>query len=161
SLISSQYGDIDAPLFWETPITYRFKRCAQPTVDGDNETDWEWECDQRGKAAPFSFTVAAYEDDGPGAFQNECWTDQVYRGPDGRYTDLRPPDYQFCLEEEGRAELIGKRKVELSLNDLSSLGAPGAWLEKDVELQGGCDATKAPCNSDGAPHYRLTYVVTR
>jgi hypothetical protein len=157
SLISSQYDEIDAPLFWDTPKRYLFVRCAQPAVDGDNETNWEWECDQKGKAPPFSFTIAAYEDDGP--WGDDCWTDQLYRGPDGQYTDLYPANYQFCLESEGRAELIGKKKVELSLDDLNSL-AVGAEVARDVELEG-CDATKTGCNSGGAPHYRLTYVITR
>src|SRR4029078_8296140 len=53
ALISSEYGSVDSD-----GLARRFKRCAQRAVDGDNESDWEWECDQKGKAAPFSFTVA-------------------------------------------------------------------------------------------------------
>ena len=156
ALISSEYGSVDSD-----GLARMFKRCAQPAVDGDNETDWEWECDQKGKAAPFSFTVAAYEDDGPRIFSNDCWTDQVYRGADGRLTDLYPPDQHFCIESEGRAELIGKAKVELKLEDLDELRAPGQSFLKSFHLIGGCDSTSSPCSSGGEPNYLVFYEVKR
>jgi hypothetical protein len=159
AMISSEYGNLDS---YERIFLYRFKRCAQPAVDGDNETDWEWECDQKGKAAPFSFTVAAYEDDGPRPiFWNDCWTDSSYRGADGRYTDLRPPDYGFCIESDGRAELIGKTKVELKLEDLTELQSPGQSFSRTINLIGGCDDTLATCGSSGGPHYEIRYEVKR
>lgn len=155
ALKSSEYGNVDSG-----GLNSRFKRCAQPAVDGDDETDWEWECDQKGKAAPFSFTVAAYEDDGPRLFSNDCWTDQVHRGVDGRLTDLYPPDMDFCIESEGRAELIGKRKVELTLEDLDELQT-GQSSTKSFHLTGGCDSTRSGCNSGDEPDYLFYYEVKR
>lgn len=35
ALLSSWYGNVDSPVF------YRFKRCAQPAVDGDGVYDHE------------------------------------------------------------------------------------------------------------------------
>lgn len=155
ALISSEYGDIDSD-----GLAYRFERCAQPAVDDDNKTDWEWECDQKGKAAPFSFTIAAYEDDGP-TFQNDCAADQVYRRPDGRYTDLYPPNTDFCIEGEGRAEFIGKARVDLKLEDLDELHAPGQSFLRSFHLIGGCDSSDGPCSSGGEPDYVLFYEVKR
>ena len=154
ALISSEYGNVDEG------VPQRFIRCAQPAVDGDNETDGEWECDQKGKAPPFSFTVAAHETDGHVAFTNDCYTDQVYRGADGRYTDLYPPDHRFCTEER-EDELIAKAKVDFKLEDLAELTAPGQALDRSAGLIGGCDSTEGPCSSGGAPHYILTYQVRR
>jgi hypothetical protein len=156
ALISSEYGDIDS-----YGLAYRFKRCAQPAADGDNETDWEWECDQNGKAAPLSFTISAYEDDGPRAFHNDCWADQIYRRPDGQFTDLYPPNQHFCIESEGRGEFIGKAKVEFKLEDLDELRAAGQSFNKSVHLIGGCDSSNSPCSSGGEPDYLFFYKVTR
>jgi hypothetical protein len=164
SVISSEYEELDSsyvPLAGDlSPIPYGFDRCAQPAVDNDNETDWKWECDPKGKAAPFSFTVAAYETDGN--LFSSCYTDQVYRRPDGQYTDLRRPDFDFCIEEEDRAELIGKENVELTLNDLAELQEPGQLVYKDVVLRGGCDGTEGSCAGEGGgPHYGMRYEVKR
>ena len=41
ALFSSEYGNVDS-----RSEVYRFKRCAQPAVDGDGVYDQEWECDQ-------------------------------------------------------------------------------------------------------------------
>jgi hypothetical protein len=155
SLRSSEYGNVDSDRLFR-----RFKRCAQPAVDGDDETDAEWECDQKGKAAPFSFTVSAYEDDGPGLFSNDCYWDQVHRGVDGRFTDLYPPDELFCIEIEGRAVLIGKAKVELTLEDLDELQT-GQSLSKSFHLIGGCDSTHTGCSTGGEPDYLFIYQVKR
>lgn len=68
ALLSSVYGDLDSsyvPFAGDlSPVPYTFKRCAQPAVDGDSDYDSEWECDRSGKAAPLSFTIAAWERDG-------------------------------------------------------------------------------------------------
>ena len=120
------------------PLIYRFKRCAQPAVDGDILYDQEWECDQRGKAAPFSFTVAAYEDDGDAFLSGFCRENLV--GADWRGPDILPPLQFFCVE--GRGELIGKKKVELKLEDLSELRSPGQSFLRSIELYGGCDNTE-------------------
>jgi hypothetical protein len=54
ALLSSLYGDLDSTKgFFDASVPdYRLERCALPAVDGDSEYDHEWECDQKGKAAP-------------------------------------------------------------------------------------------------------------
>jgi hypothetical protein len=150
ALLSSEYGNLDSPLF------YRFKRCPQPAVDGDGIYDHEWECDPRGKAPPFSFTVAAYEDDGDLPFTGFC--SENIPVVNGRDTDIFSPTATFCVEDRG--ELIGKSKVELSLEDLSELQAPGQSLKRAIDLIGGCDATQATCGG-GGPYYVIRYEVKR
>ena len=61
----------------------------------------------------------------------ECWVEQIYQRPDGRYTDPRPPNSHFCLEDYDRAELIGKTRVEIKVEDedLATLTAPGQSFE--------------------------------
>ncbi len=156
ALFSSEYN-VDS-----RPEVYRFKRCAQPAVDGDSVYDHEWECDQRGKAPPFSFTVAAYEDDGVSFVRSfvlgEFCAENI-AGVDERGPDIWPPLTEFCVEDRG--ELIGKRKVELSLEDLSELRAPGQSFLRGFQLTGGCDATETECNSGGAPDYAISYEVKR
>ncbi|MGD9501460.1 MAG: hypothetical protein AB7V40_03110, partial [Methyloceanibacter sp.] len=159
SLHSSQYGNLDSPsFFYDTPIPHRFKRCAVPAVDGDNDADREWECDQKGKTPPFSFTIAAYEFDPIGG-NSDCLSDLIHRGADGRYTDLYPPDYIFCAEQ--RDELIGKIKIEIKSDDLAMLQSPGDEVRKEVDLVGGCDSTKIDTCGDDAPLYRLRYAIRR
>jgi hypothetical protein len=163
ALVSELYGDLDSPYlpFVEdpSPIPYRFKRCAVPAVDGDSEFDYEWECDQKGKAAPLSFTIAAWEDDGDIPFTGFCH-DNPGLNPDPVARDIWRPDQHFCVEDRG--EFIGKRKVEFKLEDLTELQSPGQRTEtKEVDLGGGCDFTKVSACDDSAPHYRLRYSVRR
>ena len=153
ALLSSWYGNVDSPVF------YRFKRCAQPAVDGDGVYDHEWECDQRGKAPPFSFTVAAYEDDGYLPFIGISFCAPNIPVVDGRETDIFPPTSPFCVEDRG--ELIGKSKVELKLEDLSELRVPGQSFLRNIDLIGGCDTTQTTCGSGGGPHYVIRYEVKR
>ncbi len=153
ALFSSLYGDVDSDDF-----PARFDRCAQPAVDGDSNYDHEWECDQAGKAPPFSFTVAAYEDDGDYPFTGFC-AENLADAPDPRGPDIWRRDAPFCVEDRG--ELIGKRKVELELGDLSELSAPGQFFYRNVDLAGGCDGTERACPDGGSPHYWLRYEVKR
>lgn len=163
ALLSSTYGDLDSsyvPIAGDlSPLAYRFKRCAQPAVDGDSDYDHEWECDQSGKAPPLSFTIAAWEDDGE-SWPSICTTN-IPLPPDPRASgpDIWPPNKSFCVEDRG--ELIGKTKVELKLEDLGDLDTPGDSFLNEIDLIGGCDASEGPCSSGGSPHYRLRYVVTR
>ena len=93
ALLSSWYGNVDS-----NRGAHRFKRCAQPAVDGDGVYDHEWECDQGGKAPPFSFTVAAYEDDGD-TWSGFC-ADAPYRyDPSPDIWD--PANRPFCVESRG------------------------------------------------------------
>jgi hypothetical protein len=129
-------------------------------ADGDSDYDHEWECDQTGKAAPLSFTIAAWEDDGELPFTGFC-------GDNLQTIDERGPDIlrttaSFCVEDRG--ELIGKQKIEFSLDELnamSELQTPGGHANKQIDLVSGCDATEGFCDKDGAPHYRLRYSVRR
>jgi hypothetical protein len=57
--------------------------------------------------------------------------------------------------------LIGKRKVEIKLEDLAELTAAGQSREGMVDLEGGCDFTQINTCGDSAPHYRLWYRVKR
>jgi hypothetical protein len=58
--------------------------------------------------------------------------------------------------------LIGKDKVELTLEDLGQLQAPGQTYERSVNLKAGCDfTTNENCDTSGGPHYRLRYQVKR
>jgi hypothetical protein len=100
ALLSSLYGDLDSP-FYEglSPIRNRFKRCAQPAVDGDSVFDNEWECDQAGKAPPFSFTVAAWEDDGDAFLEGFCG--ENIRDNDERGPDLFPPSTRSASKTVG------------------------------------------------------------
>jgi hypothetical protein len=50
--------------------------------------------------------------------------------------------------------------VELSLEDLSELQAPGQSLVREIGLYGGCDNTESECGG-GAPHYVIRYEVKR
>jgi hypothetical protein len=152
ALLSSWYGNVDS-----NRLAHRFIRCAQPAVDGDGVYDHEWECDQGGKAPPFSLTVAAYEDDGDYPFTGFCA--ENIPTVNGRDSDIFPPSATFCVE--GRGELIGKGKVELKLEDLNDLVAPGQSFDRTIDLIGGCDSTETPCSSGGAPHYTVRYVVKR
>ena len=162
ALLSSEYSNLDSsyvPFAGDlSPIPHRFKRCAQPAVDGDSDYDHEWECDQAGKAPPFSFTVAAYEDDGDYPFTGFC-AENLANAPNPQGPDIWHPDTGFCVEDRG--ELIGKRSVELKLDDLSELTAPGQSLVREIDLGGGCDFTQVSACDDSAPHYRLRYVVKR
>ena len=110
----------------------------------------------RGRAPPFSFTVAAYEDDGDAFLSGFCSENLV--GVDWRGPDILPPLQFFCVE--GRGELIGKKKVELKLEDLSELRSPGQSFLRSIELYGGCDNTEFEC-SGGGPHYEISYEVKR
>jgi hypothetical protein len=152
TLFSLWYGNLDSPLF------YRFDRCAQPAVDGDSDLDHEWECDPKGKAPPFSFTVAAYEDDDvQWPFTGFCSDNRPVinqRGP-----DIFAPNAGICVEDRG--ELIGKEKVELTLDDLAELQEPGQFVYKDIELRGGCDGTEGSCDGEGGPHYSIRYEIKR
>lgn len=155
ALLSSVYGDIDSSYVFPTgdgsPIAYRFKRCALPAVDGDNEYDNEWECDQSGKAPPLSFTIEAWERDGSPF--DIC-------AENGVGADLWPPATSFCAEDDG--ELIGKSKVEVKMEDLSGLQSPGQTSEvKEIDLVGGCDFTKIDSCGSTAPHYVVRYTVKR
>lgn len=147
ALLSSEY-EADSQLF------YDFDRCAQPAVDGDGGYNHNWQCDPGGKAAPLSFTVAAWEDDGDPIFTGFC--SENLREADG---DFFPPTEPFCVE--GRGELIGKKKVELTLEDLSELQV-GQFTYKDIRLIDGCDQTAAgTCSGSGAPHYSIRYEIKR
>ena len=150
ALRSTLYGNLDSPLY------YRFKRCPQPAIDEDGVYDHEWECDQRGKAPPFSFTVAAYEDDGFGLFS---FCGESIPIVNGRDSDIFPPNASFCVESRG--ELIGKSKVELNVEDLDELRSPGQSFPRDIHLTGGCDASESSCASGGSPHYVIYYEVKR
>lgn len=159
ALLSSLYGDLDSTKgFFDVSVSrYGFKRCALPAVDSDSVYDHEWECDQKGKAAPLSFTIAAWEDD------DDTWpafcSEQTTHHPDPRAPDMWLPNAPFCVEDRG--ELIGKRKVEIKLEDLAELTAAGQSREGMVDLEGGCDFTQINTCGDSAPHYRLWYRVKR
>jgi hypothetical protein len=161
ALLSPLYGDLDSfkGIIDVVIPTYRFARCAQPAVDGDSDYDNEWECDQRGKALPLSFTIEAWEDDGPW-WPNIC-AENPASPPDPRASgpDLWPPNKHFCVQDTG--SLIGKRKVELKVEDLAELTAPGQSRSGVVTLEGGCDFTAIPVCDDDAPRYRLFFTVTR
>jgi hypothetical protein len=163
ALVTSEYDEADSgyqpwPFDDTSPIPYEFKRCAVPARDVDLDYDHNWECDRNGKAAPLSFTIAAWENDGDLPFTGFC-AQNLSEVVDRRAPDIWLPNASFCVE--GRGELIGKKKVELSLEDLSELQQSGQSFTREVDLVGGCDATKTACNSGGAPHYRLRYVVKR
>jgi hypothetical protein len=156
ALKSALYGNVDSES--TSVINYRFRRCAQPAVDGDGVYDHEWECDQGGKAPPFSFTVAAYEDDGDYPFTGFCAENIPI--VNGRESDIFPPTATFCVEDRG--ELIGKKTVELVGEDLEEeLQSPGQYVDKEVDLIGGCDFTEVNDCGGSAPHYRLRYQVRR
>jgi hypothetical protein len=58
--------------------------------------------------------------------------------------------------------LIGKARVELKLEDLSELQAPGQSFVKEIVLKGGCDGTQTACNvAATAPHYIVRYEIKR
>jgi hypothetical protein len=141
-----------------SPIPYEFKRCAQPAIDGDSSYDHEWQCDQRGKAPPLSFTIAAWETDGSPIFTGTCG-DNPFFNPDPIAKDLWRPDHEFCVEGDG--ELIGKVKLEFKIEDLNELQSPGQKVVKEVDLQAGCDFTEMDDCGGSAPHYRLRYLIKR
>jgi hypothetical protein len=154
ALLTSTYEDVDSPAFWENQQFYLVERCALPAVDVGGY-DHNWECDQTGKAAPLSFTIAAWEDDGDIIFTGFCSNQPV----DAPSPDIWLPGKSFCVEDRG--ELIGKVKIEFKTEDLNDLQSPGQYVDKEIDLTGGCDLTKIDTCGDSAPHYRLRYRVTR
>jgi hypothetical protein len=153
ALFSSLIGNVDE----NVPQT--LERCIQPAVDADIRYNHEWECDERGKAPPFSFTIAAYEDgdDQPLWPFSFCGDNlQVF---DERGPDIFRPTATFCIEEYG--DFIGKEKVELKLEDLDELREPGQSFLRSIHLIGGCDASERPCSSGGSPDYLVFYEVRR
>ena len=145
-----EYGNINSD-----GTVHKFKpreECIAPAVDNDGAGNHVWQCGNEGVPGPISFTVGAYEQDEK--LIGFC----VTAGP----SDLFPADFVAC-EEKDPNDLIGKEKVEISLNTLlDKLRQVGQSFTDSVDLHGGCDNTTSSCPfTAGQEHYKFIYSVTR
>jgi hypothetical protein len=117
TLIGKRYGNIDSDgdeHAFEDEIS-----CIAPAIDNDGY-NFAWQCSSEGIAAPISFVIGAYEQDGDliqsiidifGGWSAEQSTET---------SDLHNPNNTILKEEIYPNHLIGKDDVKYSLADLLS-----------------------------------------
>jgi hypothetical protein len=146
AMSTEEFGSLDSN--GEVETFAQDANCVIPATDSP-PADEKWACDPAGAAAPITFRLQAFEQDGG------------FCAPNLAFSDLAASSEDVCGPDDSGGNIIGDKTVTLDLPALmAKLPNVGATFEDTAELKGGCYAPVCGEDED-APHYQVTYTVTR